>query len=337
MDTLQDQEINSKWRAGRKLPRDAAVLSFVLVIFKEYFMTYELLAGPIIGAVVGYCTNAIAVKMLFWPLKEVRIFGIRLPFTPGVIPKEQNRIISKVSRTIGEELLTSEYIAKEVLNDNVRAKFVNAAILYKDKVLETDDSIEEIINQNVDPLKYAHVTEKGKEILCKHIYDSIMEKNPSEMIMTKVVEAVKQKLRGNLLSMMVTDSFIASLADGFKKKIDEYTENELYGFIEEKIQEEMDKILEKKPSEFVLADMLDDAMVEKMVNKGFDEIIVPEVTKMIESVDVATIVMNKMNQMDIIELENILRSVLKKELGYIINFGLIIGFVIGLIGSLPIL
>ena len=33
----------------------------------------EIIAGPAIGAVIGYCTNYIAVKMLFRPLKPRKI------------------------------------------------------------------------------------------------------------------------------------------------------------------------------------------------------------------------------------------------------------------------
>ena len=32
----------------------------------------EMIAGPAIGAVIGYCTNYIAVKMLFRPLKPIK-------------------------------------------------------------------------------------------------------------------------------------------------------------------------------------------------------------------------------------------------------------------------
>ena len=47
----------------------------------------RLLAGPLIGAVIGYCTNYIAVKMLFRPLYPVKIGNWTLPFTPGIIPR----------------------------------------------------------------------------------------------------------------------------------------------------------------------------------------------------------------------------------------------------------
>ena len=39
----------------------------------------EILAGPVIGGVIGYFTNYIAVKMLFRPLKPVKIGGRTLP------------------------------------------------------------------------------------------------------------------------------------------------------------------------------------------------------------------------------------------------------------------
>ena len=38
-------------------------------------MTLQMLAGPIVGAVIGYFTNYIAVKMLFFPKKEIRLYS----------------------------------------------------------------------------------------------------------------------------------------------------------------------------------------------------------------------------------------------------------------------
>ncbi len=42
-------------------------------------MIIKYLAGPVIGSVIGYFTNFIAVKMLFHPKKEVRVLGHKLP------------------------------------------------------------------------------------------------------------------------------------------------------------------------------------------------------------------------------------------------------------------
>lgn len=48
--------------------------------------------GPIVGAVIGLCTNYIAVVMLFHPKNEIKVFGHTLPFSPGAIPKEKKEL-----------------------------------------------------------------------------------------------------------------------------------------------------------------------------------------------------------------------------------------------------
>ena len=50
----------------------------------EIITTYVL--PPLVGAVIGYFTNLIAVKMLFYPRKPVYLFGHQLPLTPGTEP-----------------------------------------------------------------------------------------------------------------------------------------------------------------------------------------------------------------------------------------------------------
>ncbi|MCK4514025.1 MAG: DUF445 family protein, partial [Spirochaetaceae bacterium] len=44
---------------------------------------------PALGAVIGYVTNYVAIRMLFRPLTERRVFGVRVPFTPGIIPRQR--------------------------------------------------------------------------------------------------------------------------------------------------------------------------------------------------------------------------------------------------------
>lgn len=54
-------------------------------------MFLEKISGKIIGAIIGYYTNYIAVKMLFYQRKEIYIMVHKLPFTPGAIPKGKDR------------------------------------------------------------------------------------------------------------------------------------------------------------------------------------------------------------------------------------------------------
>ena len=47
----------------------------------------------VVGAVIGGVTNVIAIRMLFHPFKPYYIFKMRIPFTPGLIPKEEKKLL----------------------------------------------------------------------------------------------------------------------------------------------------------------------------------------------------------------------------------------------------
>jgi uncharacterized membrane protein YheB (UPF0754 family) len=63
---------------------------------------------PFLGAVIGYLTNALAIRMLFRPLREYRFLGVRLPFTPGVIPRQREDLAESIGRMVSRELLTED-------------------------------------------------------------------------------------------------------------------------------------------------------------------------------------------------------------------------------------
>jgi uncharacterized membrane protein YheB (UPF0754 family) len=73
---------------------------------------------PFIGAIIGYITNAIAIKMLFRPLTEKRIFGIRIPFTPGIIPKQRYKLAESIGRMVSEQLITKEAVGNQLKAQN---------------------------------------------------------------------------------------------------------------------------------------------------------------------------------------------------------------------------
>ncbi|MEJ2664709.1 MAG: DUF445 family protein [Spirochaetia bacterium] len=72
------------------------------------------LLPPIVGAAIGYITNAIAIKMLFRPLTEKRILGIRIPFTPGIIPRQRYKLAESIGRMVSEQLITKDAVKKQL-------------------------------------------------------------------------------------------------------------------------------------------------------------------------------------------------------------------------------
>lgn len=70
------------------------------------------LLPPIAGGIIGYFTNDLAINMLFRPYKAIYIGKRKLPFTPGLIPANQERLAQKVSDTIMGSLLTPSELQK---------------------------------------------------------------------------------------------------------------------------------------------------------------------------------------------------------------------------------
>lgn len=63
---------------------------------------------PLIGALIGYVTNYIAIRMLFRPLHPWRLLGIRLPLTPGIIPAKRGELAQRMGKMVGSHLLTAD-------------------------------------------------------------------------------------------------------------------------------------------------------------------------------------------------------------------------------------
>lgn len=84
---------------------------------------------PIAGAIIGYFTNDVAINMLFRPYQAIYIGKRRLPFTPGLIPRNQERLAKKVSDTIMGSLLTPEEL-QNLTRRLLKTERVQAAILW---------------------------------------------------------------------------------------------------------------------------------------------------------------------------------------------------------------
>ncbi|NES83665.1 MAG: DUF445 domain-containing protein, partial [Moorea sp. SIO2B7] len=95
----------------------------------DLFNLLLLFVPPIAGGIIGYFTNDLAIKMLFRPYRPIYIGKRQLPFTPGLIPRNQERLARRVADTIMGSLLTPtelQRLAKRLLH----TERVEGAILW---------------------------------------------------------------------------------------------------------------------------------------------------------------------------------------------------------------
>ena len=68
--------------------------------------------APLVGGIIGYITNDLAIRMLFRPRKALYIGRFHVPFTPGLIPSQQGRIAKSIGEVVSGQLLNEEKIGR---------------------------------------------------------------------------------------------------------------------------------------------------------------------------------------------------------------------------------
>ena len=78
---------------------------------------------PLVGALIGYATNWLAVKMLFRPRKPTGIGPFQLQ---GVVPRRQEALADSIAETVQDELISAKDVAalvqKIATSEDVRQK-----------------------------------------------------------------------------------------------------------------------------------------------------------------------------------------------------------------------
>lgn len=86
-------------------------------------MTFVDVVVPVaLCAAIGYVTNWLAIKMLFWPREEKRVLGMRVPFTPGLFVRRQSDFSTSVGALVERQFLTGEDLHSSVMNLIERGK-----------------------------------------------------------------------------------------------------------------------------------------------------------------------------------------------------------------------
>ncbi len=83
----------------------------------------KLMILAIIGALIGWLTNVIAIKLMFRPIQPIRIWGT--PFVlQGLIPKRKDEIAKSIGDVINEELISMEVIVDKIIADMDKKQIV---------------------------------------------------------------------------------------------------------------------------------------------------------------------------------------------------------------------
>mgnify|MGYP000135602265 CR=1 FL=1 len=76
-------------------------------------MLWRILFSALIGALIGYVTNDIAIRLLFRPLRPRRVLGMTLQ---GLIPRRQHEIAASLGQIMAEHILDGQALAGKLMD-----------------------------------------------------------------------------------------------------------------------------------------------------------------------------------------------------------------------------
>ena len=289
----------------------------------------HVLSGPVIGAVIGYCTNYIAVKMLFRPLRPVHLFGRQLPFTPGIIPKGQARLARAIGGVVGDTLLTEEDLQQMLLTEEVQ----NQLRISLDNLLREKEevSLKELCLRFTDETGYETGRAVMQEKLTDVVADRVLDMGLGEIISQKVLEAVRQKVSGSLLGMMISGDMLDSFAEPIRSSVDRYLEGNVGALLAPQVSRLWSETEEKHLGE--VDQSLREANIDltEIVMQGYEKLVAAKAADLLGMLHLGKVAEDKVMSLKPEELEKLVMSVMKKELGAVINLGALVGFLIGLL------
>ena len=289
--------------------------------------------GPLVGAVIGYITNDIAIRMLFRPHQAKYIMGIHVPFTPGIIPKEKSRIATAIGKAISDNLMNREVLEKSLLSDDMLTKIGNAIDEFVSTQSHNNETIEQFAGhylpqEDIDAMR-EDVTGGIVKMLTSKLEDSHLGENIARMATEHVMEKTRNSLAGRLGADMLLQP-VAQLVEGFlAKHINEILKNNSRQMVTGLVKEESEHLTSMTMSQLIAGHEEQVTQVRSGILSAYRVIITEHVPRILQDIDISAIVEQRINDMDMEEAEAIILDVMKKELRAIVWLGALLGSIMG--------
>lgn len=325
-------------------------------------MSFEVsyIVAPLLGGVIGYITNDIAIRMLFRPHKAKYVLGIHIPFTPGLIPKEKGRIAEAIGRVISENLMNSEVLERYLLSDVM----VDKVRVTVESFIETqkcnNETVKDFLLHYLSEEEIVSVANQVNSSITTQIYTNLSDKAIGEKVAHIAIDHVAEKLSidgaqellaglggamrglGGMAAGLFGGNIVAKFLGMLREPAEHFLANNINTMLKNNGKEilsnmiggEVDAFLSKPVREHLEGH---DEQLNQVVDKVesiYRTIISTQLPKILESINISKIVQERINEMDVEETEKLILQVMNKELKAIVWLGALLGLVMGSINLL---
>ena len=296
------------------------------------------LIGPAVGAVIGYFTNDVAIRMLFKPHQAKYFMGIHIPFTPGIIPKEKVRIASSIGKAVSENLMNREVLENSLLSNEMLEEIHDASDAVVATQRDDNETIEQFASHYLSAEDIAAMRENTSTSIVKMIADKLQDSQLGENIAHMATEHMMEKTRKSVAGRFGADMLlqpIAQLVEGIlAKHINEILSNNSQQMVENLVANESQELMNMTMSKLINGHDEQVAQIKKGIFNAYRVIITEHLPRILQDIDISAIIEQRINEMDMDEAEAIIFDVMKKELRAIVWLGALLGSIMGTINAL---
>ena len=286
----------------------------------------SLLFSILMGALIGYGTNALAVEMLFRPYAPKYIGKWKLPFTPGLIPKEQGRIADSLGELIEKELFAPEVVSKAL--DTPEAKASIGAWL--DQLFATAAASEktprELLVEVFGEEEYIQKREDLSSLLCTYLVKKATQAKLGESFARQLSHRTDEKLPF-LRSGSLEDVYVNTLG----KLIDRELEKSLPEIVQQYVYREAGTFLGTPLSVTVKKYEGELPRLKDGLMGLIHAAIIGALPQLLSSGHIKNLVVSRIDSLAPRELNTMLKGLMKKELAAIEWLGALLGGILGAI------
>lgn len=313
--------------------------------------------APLLGGLIGYITNDIAIRMLFRPHKAKYLFGIHIPFTPGIIPKEKGRIAEAIGGVISENLMNNEVLEKYLLSDEMIGKVRSAVEEFISTQQRNQESVARFLGHYLSKDEIDSIAQNINQSITKQTYEKLADSSVGDKVAHIAIDHVAQKLTidgaqellsgiggalGGLKGMAaglfggnIVAKFLGMLREPAEhflaKNINTMLRDNGEEIVSNMIGGEVDHFLNKPVCKLLEGHEEQLAQTVDSIESIYRSIITEHLPKILESIDISKIVRERINEMDVNETEKLIFQVMDKELKAIVWLGALLGLLMGCI------
>lgn len=318
-------------------------------------METSYIIAPLLGGVIGYITNDIAIRMLFRPHTAKYVFGIHIPFTPGIIPKEKGRIAEAIGGVISENLMNKEVLEKYLLSEDMIGKIRSAVEEFITTQQQNQETVACFLEHYLSKEEIETVAQNINQSITNQTYEKLADSAVGEKVAHIAVDHVAQKLTidgaqellsgiggalgglGGMAAGLFGSNIVAKFLGMLREPAEHFLAKNINTMLRDNGEEivsnmiggEVDAFLNKPVCKLLEGHEEQLAQAVNTIESIYRSIITEHLPKILDSIDISKIVRERINEMDVNETEKLIFQVMDKELKAIVWLGALLGLVMG--------